>query len=476
MLLKDVLFRGQTDSFASEVSEIEGALPAHLDGVLFRNGAGTLQVGADPVAFLDGHSLLGALEVADGRAFFRATHPDTDLRREELAAGRMTRRRVFTNFPGWRKNFLNLKIGNGSAHDSYVWGGRVHATDLGAHYALSTPELRTEGKTAWTSVLERGELIAPMPRDDVSRNTLVAYALERSGAGERLRFVEVDESFGRVARSEPVALEGFVHDCAFSDRWYIAVQSSASPRLLPVLLGSQPIWWSFGWRDEAPTLILVPRGRSGPAVKLPLPTSLRTVFHILNAYDDGDEVVIDAVGYEGPVHFDFLMPAARDKDPRRVPENRLFRLRARPEAGSVEARPFDGASGEAPEVAPALHGKRYSKAWFASLPSHGAEDPNAYVLARAIGALDVNSGALSSWDAGEGHQLSPPAFAPDRSSDDPEKGWILAWDLDLQAETTDVVVLASDDIAAGPIARLKLGVYLPAVSHVRFAPGVRVRA
>jgi carotenoid cleavage dioxygenase-like enzyme len=38
------------------------------------------------------------------------------------------------------------------------------------------------------------------------------------------------------------------------------------------------------------------------------------------------------------------------------------------------------------------------------------------------------------------------------------------------------VILDAGDLAAGPVARLDLGVYLPAVSHCRFAPGVRVSA
>ncbi len=43
-------------------------------------------------------------------------------------------------------------------------------------------------------------------------------------------------------------------------------------------------------------------------------------------------------------------------------------------------------------------------------------------------------------------------------------------------ETTEVVVHDAHDLAAGPIARVKLGAYLPATSHSRFAPGLRVRA
>jgi all-trans-8'-apo-beta-carotenal 15,15'-oxygenase len=476
MDIAEVVRRGQPESFAQEVTEIEGELPAKLDGVLLRNGAGTMTLGDDPLAFLDGHGMIGALEIAGGKAFLRTVHPETPLRKEELAAGRMTKRRIFTNLPGWWKNAFNLAFGNPVNHDSYVWNGKLVSSDFGDHYALSLPGLGFEGRVRWDAVAEKGEYVAPMPRDDAATKTLVAYAQRRSASGDSLAFVEVDEKFGKVARTSSITLGGFVHDCAFSERYYVAFQNAAKPKPLPALLGTKPIWWTFDWRDEGPTLILVPRGRDGEAKAIPLDTSLRTLFHILNAYDDGDEVVIDAAGYDGVVHFDFIMPAADGRPSRPAPKNRIVRIRVDPSAGTATVTPFDGASGEAPEVAPSVHGKRYRHAWFAALPSARAEEPYAYVLSRRIGHLDVETGALSYWDAGEGHQLSPPAFAPDTTADDPEAGWVLAWDIDLEKETTDVVVLDAQNVPAGPVARLRLGIYLPAVSHARFAQGARVRS
>jgi all-trans-8'-apo-beta-carotenal 15,15'-oxygenase len=471
----EVVRRGQPESFELELSDIQGELPAALDGVLFRNGPGTLKLGGDRVAFLDGHGMLGALEIAGGTAFLRTVHPETPLRQEEVAAGRMTRRRVFTNLPGWWKNAFNLSLGNPANHDSYVWGGKLVASDFGDHYALSLPELGFEGRLRWDAVTEKGELVAPMPREDLAKNTLVAYAQRRAASGDSLAFVEVNDAFEKVARTAPVPLRGFVHDCAFSDRYYVAFQNAAKPKALSALLGATPLWWTFDWRDEGPTLILAPRGREGEAKTIALDTSLRTLFHILNAHDDGDDVVIDAAGYDGVVHFDFIMPAAAGRPSRPAPRNRLVRIRANTTTGTATVTPFEGASGESPEVAPAVHGKPYGHAWFAALPSARDDEPYAYVLTRRVGHLDVRSGELTTWDAGEGHQLSPPAFAPDPSSDDPERGFVLVWDVDLEKETTDVVVLDARNLPRGPLARIRLGVYLPAVSHARFAPGARIR-
>jgi all-trans-8'-apo-beta-carotenal 15,15'-oxygenase len=199
------------------------------------------------------------------------------------------------------------------------------------------------------------------------------------------------------------------------------------------------------------------------------------VFHIVNVYADGDEVVVDMTGYDGAVTFDALMVATREGPLRLTPTNHVARVRAAPRTGgSAGVQHFEGASGEAPEIAPALQGRPYSCVWYAAVPSPSV-DPNSYVFTSRMGRLDVATGTVTTWDAGADHQLSPPAFAPDPAGG-PEDGWVLAWDLDLTAETADVVILDAGDLAAGPLARLHLGVYLPAVSHCRFAPGVRVSA
>jgi all-trans-8'-apo-beta-carotenal 15,15'-oxygenase len=474
MNVSEALRRDQADDVAFRVDRVEGRIPDRLDGVLFRNGGGIFAAGGDPLSFLDGYGIIGSLEVADGSAFLRTSHPETRVLAEERRAGRMTRRRVFTNLPGWRRNVFNVDPTTTAAHDSYVWNGQLHAADLGRHTALSLPELKTVGETPW--VTGKGELTAPMPREDPSTDRLVTYVLRQTPARSEVTFVEVDASFRQVARSQTVRTEGLVHDLAFTDDWYVLVENAARPRPLPALLGRDPLWSSFAWDGRPPTLLLIPRRHEGPAVRLPMTgTSLRTVFHIVNAYADGDEVVVDVTGYDGPVSFDAIMVSTGGRPVRPTPTNHVSRVRgAPPVGGRASVVHFEGASGEAPEVAPSLQGRPHSCAWYAALPSSSI-DPNGYVFTSRMGRLDVTTGAVTTWDAGAGHQLSPPAFAPDPAGG-PEDGWVLAWDLDLTAETTDVVILDAGDLTAGPVARLHLGVYLPAVSHCRFAPGVRVSA
>jgi carotenoid cleavage dioxygenase-like enzyme len=59
--VSEALRRDQADDVAFRVDRVEGRIPHGLDGVLFRNGGGIFAAGDDPLSFLDGYGLVGAL-------------------------------------------------------------------------------------------------------------------------------------------------------------------------------------------------------------------------------------------------------------------------------------------------------------------------------------------------------------------------------------------------------------------------------
>jgi carotenoid cleavage dioxygenase-like enzyme len=118
-------------------------------------------------------------------------------------------------------------------------------------------------------VTGKGELSAPMPREDLVTDHLVTYVLRQTPTKSEVTFVEVDASFQEVARSQTVRTEGLIHDLAFTDDWYVLVENAAKPRPIPALLGRAPLWSSFAWDGRPPTLLVHPAGtqwaaRAGP--------------------------------------------------------------------------------------------------------------------------------------------------------------------------------------------------------------------
>lgn len=86
-------------------------------------------------------------------------------------------------------------------------------------------------------------------------------------------------------------------------------------------------------------------------------------------------------------------------------------------------------------------------------------------------------GLLSAGPHAPSCTVSPCAFVARPGSTEEDDGWLLAWAVDTEEETgASVVVLDARDIAAGPVARVRLGIHLPGTSHTRWATGRQLQA
>lgn len=89
-----------------------------------------------------------------------------------------------------------------------------------------------------------------------------------------------------------------LHDFAITERYLVFVLSPIMTNLLQVALGRKPVGDTLHYRPERGSLfVLVPRD-GGDVRFVDSPAILQ--FHLSNAYDDGDDVVVDVITYENP--------------------------------------------------------------------------------------------------------------------------------------------------------------------------------
>lgn len=217
-------------------------------------------------------------------------------------------------------------------------------------------------------------------------------------------------------------------------------------------------------------LHLLPR-KGGEAISVPLPGG-RAHFHFWNAFEEGGQVVADALGYAGKVDFALLVPpAARTEGaPRAVtPRVATWRYRIDPKARSARPEQLTELPAEAPEVRADRRGRAYRYGW-APAPGEAGdeEDRMAFVWFHALGRHDFQERTTQLWDAGPRCYVSAAAFVPDGGSAE-DAGHVLAWVQDLAARSSTLCVFDARDVAAGPVARLTGAGVLGGLSHVSFA-------
>ena len=112
------------------IDEIEGQIPADLNGTLFRNGPGLLDVNGQRIHHpFDGDGMICAISLQNGRAHFRNRFVRTQGYLEEQQAGKILYRGVFgTQKPGgWLANAFDLRLKNIANTNVIYWGGKLLA-------------------------------------------------------------------------------------------------------------------------------------------------------------------------------------------------------------------------------------------------------------------------------------------------------------------------------------------------------------
>ncbi len=481
----ELVYESQPEEHAFRVTKIEGTIPAALRGTMLRAAPGLMDLGGEPLNFFDGHAQIGGITFADGEAIFRSRFVRTPLYEEERAANAVLVRHVFTNHPSRWKNFLAMKIQNTAMHDVYAWGEgedlRVVAGNDPGHFALDPRTLETLGRPPWTCV-PKGCDTGPMPSPDASTGRLVGYA-KKPGLKDQIKFFTVDAHWKTVEETPFHALSRggvITHDQRATATWFLVTEQPFQVSLAAAAWGERTLFDSFELPAGATSaLLLVPRG-GGPLVRVPLPRPHAIAFHVINAYDEGEHVVVDATCYTGAIGFARAAPrklrerlGARDAH---GPIPKAFRFVVDPKRGAVvESKQLGDAACEVPEIADAYMGKPYRYVYSPTVSEDDdVPDRGGYFLFGTLAKLDVTTGAVTRWSAGPDAVVSAPVFAPRDGGDAEDDGWVLAWVL--REGGASAVVLDAKDLAKGPIATLALGIHLPGVSHARFARDVALRA
>jgi all-trans-8'-apo-beta-carotenal 15,15'-oxygenase len=483
--IHEAVFRSQPEEHSFVVERVIGSIPGDLTGTFLRNGPGLMQVGEAYLSFFDGHALIAGVTFANGRANFRSRFVRTPLYEEETAKRTVLMRRPFTNRPKRWSNLFAIKFGNSAMHDVYVWGEGKHrrvvaGNDFG-HFALDPRTLATIGPETWGGAAPAGSEVAPMPYPDTHTGRLVGW-IKQPGAmrPDALRFVELDGAFHVVAETPALPLGAapvIVHDQRATERWYVATEQSLRLRAAEALWGASTAYEALqSPPNTTATLLLVRRAKPDSLVRVPLPAPVEIAFHVVNAFDQGDHVCVDLATYAGRIGFESAAPKPlRDQRGSRQahgPQPTLIRYVVDPVTARVlQARKLAESPGDAPEVSDAVMGREYRYAYVPTLANDGdPPDRGAYFYYGALAKLDVETGATQTWNAGADAIVSPCSFVsrPDAASED--DGWLLTYVL--RDGGAEVAILDARAVDQGPVATLALGIHLPGVSHVRWAPGL----
>jgi carotenoid cleavage dioxygenase len=193
------------------------------------------------------------------------------------------------------------------------------------------------------------------------------------------------------------------------------------------------------------------------------------IYHSVNAWDDGDEVVLDVCRVKKPEpRSDLDGPLAQMLSYLRL-DAHLHRYRFNLRTGQTQEEMLDDDNAEFPSIHQGRVGEKTSYAYTMHI------SPEKTLLFDGLMKYDVRSGSAETYWYGDGRWGSEAPFAPRPGSTEEDDGYLLSYVYDERENRSDVEVIDARDVTAGPLCTIRLPVRVPLGFHATWVPGERLR-
>lgn len=420
--------------FEAEVfdCEVEGRLPEGLNGGFYR-----LQCDfAYPpphnewASGFNGDGHVSRFWFEDGRVHYLGRYVKTERLMAERAAGR----RLFGVYRNRLTDDPSVKgVNRSAANTNLVWhGGRMLALKEDAlPYEIDPRTLETIGPYDYEGALT-GETFSAHPKVDAESGRMIAYGYQARGdLSDDVVFYDIG-SDGRIERELwlKAPYPGIMHDIAVTERHVLLpVVPMATSR--ERLQAGEPMW---AWDDGLPTMVGVfPRDGEAKDVRW-FQGPARLTLHFLNAVSEGDVVRMELPVSDGP---------GAPSEIRRW----SFDLGSKDDRFG-EAK-VAGSSSPLARIDDRYIGRPYAAAFA------GHRDPDRPTRADLMGPaarfaancwqrIDVASGAVRTFFAGDAVGLQECCFVPRRPDAPEADGWLLGVASNYATQSSDLIIIDAE--------------------------------
>ncbi|PZG43839.1 carotenoid oxygenase [Spongiactinospora gelatinilytica] len=429
---------------------VTGRLPESLSGRFLRNGPNPLDLEDPHPHLLVDNGMVHGVRIRDGRAEW---YRNRWVRSDKIAAALGEKPR---------------SGGISEASSTHVIGhaGKTLALmEAGAPVVELTYELDTVGRTDFGGTLPGGLTAHSKIDQRTGELHAVAYDVARH---DRVQHVVVSPA-GQVTGVTDIAVTDgpMMHDFALTGK-YVAVYDL--PVTFSMAAAEAGVRLPYAWNDAHRARVgLLPRDGGGKGIRW-FDVDPCWVFHTLNAYDDGDRVVIDVVAYD-TLFVDAKLPTGGPPA--------LERWTIDLAAGAVKRERLDDRPQEFPRIDERRSGLAHRYGYtvqtqeFLRQVSRDAQDLSD-LPAPAFGAAllkhDLRTGSREEHLFPRGFYAGEPVFVPgDPEAESAEDdGYVMAYVHNADRDAADLVVLSAQDFAGGPIATVHLPARVPLGFHGSF--------
>ncbi|MFO0815009.1 MAG: carotenoid oxygenase family protein [Gemmatales bacterium] len=435
--------------------KVLGSIPKDLNGLYVRNGPNPLFKPTGPYHWFEGDGMLHGVRLEDGKASYRNRFIQTAGYLREKAAGKKLYPSLL-EMPDLKEIAKGNNPYKNAANTALVWHAKklLALYEAGKPHANRVPSLETEGEYNFAGKL-RGNFTAHPKVDPVTGEMIsFCYFPQATALFHQISKDGVYES----AVSIKLQKSSMMHDFAVTSNYAVFFELPQTFEMTRAFTGKPP--WYFD--DKRPSRFGIISRRKNAEGKHDIKwfeAKTCYIFHTLNAYDQGDEVVILACRY--PRFPGSIDGASADGEQHAVLYQYTFHMKT----GAVSEKPLDDAPTEFPRVNDAL-AMRSTRFGYCGT---GTGDFFSGML-----KYELATGKKETHDFGTGRFGGEGVFVARPSSANEDDGWLLNFIYDKAENKSELVILAAQDFTGKPVARVLLPMRVPYGFHGAWVPGMEM--
>ena len=438
-------FAPVTEEVTATDLEVTGSIPTALAGRYLRTGPNPLAADAATYHWFAGDGMVHGVDLRDGGAQW---YRNRWVRSPEVLAAKGGAD-VPHDVGGWYPGSGNTNVVH---HAGSVWA----VTEGSLPYEIG-PELETLRTSNFGGTLPAGWNAHPKFDPDTNDLHVVAYGFDEP----YLRY-HVISADGQVTRTEEIDMQAsvMVHDMGFSAERVLFFDL---PVLFDLEAAMNGVQLPFRWDPEynARVGVMPKKGTAADTVWIDVDPCY--VYHPLNAYDDGDAMIIDLVVH--PRAFD---DAVRRDPSQGVPNLQRWTLDTAKATWSAEV--IDERGQEFPRADERLAGRQHRYGYSLGNTGFASLGVTSDVSETGILKQDLVAGTTATYEFGAGNVGSEFVFVPESDTAGEDEGWLMGYVYDGARGASDLVILDAHDFGGAPVASVHLPARVPQGFHGNWVP------
>ncbi|MCV3216454.1 carotenoid oxygenase family protein [Plectonema radiosum NIES-515] len=430
----------------TDTLKVIGELPDDLSGMLVRNGPNPQWAPIGQYHWFDGDGMLHGVRISNGKATYRNRYVQTKGWKIEHEAGKAVWSGMLE--PSQKDNPHNFY--KNAANTALIWhaGQFLALWEGGAPHVIKVPDLDTIGEYTYKSQLTSA--FTAHPKVDPVTGEMMFFGY--SFAPPYLEYSVVDP-LGELLRTVPIDLPMGVmmHDFAITENYTIFMD-------LPLTFSPQRAQKGepmMMFESDRPSRFgIVPRHGDNSNIRW-FESPPCYVFHTLNAYEEGNEVVLIACRMSSTK---VLITKDTQPDPDGdIP--RLHQWRFNLTTGKVREEMLNDIPAEFPRVNENFLG-RQTRYGYAGKMAQGSMP-----LFDGLIKYDHHNGKSQTHEFGRGRYGGEAVFVPFPNATSEDQGWLISFVHDTREDTCELVVVNAQDVNAEPVARVLIPQRVPYGFH-----------